>query len=392
MKSSNLFFFIFGRNPKLSLAEIISYFSCRTIPYIPHASDQDFLILEITGKFNPHKVAQDLAGTVKIGKIYIKSAEKDHVPHLLQEEVFYWEDTKSITFALSSYGTQINEQYFQTIFKNMFKEAKQKASLKKPNPSALCNALQRNNFIDIVVCKTDSDYYIGRTIAANDIKQNKRRYEQRPHVDESIGSSIRFSRILVNLSQLSKGKLLDPFCGIGTVVQEALMLGFEVVGSELLKDRVQQCKQNLGWISQQYSIPKTKYEIYHSDIRKLDEIIPRTSIDTVVTEPELGPLLKTIPNFHEAQSIIKSLENLYESTFQIVNLILKSQGTFVMVLPQIITSNGKKVQPNVKTLLNGTQLKTIPNLSGQQLTVSMPLYYKETWHRIGRLVYLFRKQ
>lgn len=393
MSSSALYFFIFGRNPQLSQAELFSYLTSRTIDFSIDLLATSFCILNIKGKLNAKKIAQFLAGTVKLGKIYLTLKEKDNLLSLLHQETFYWEDTKTLNYAISTYGKDLQEQNFQKTFKKLFKEIKQKASLKKPNPSGLWNALQRKDFIDIVVCKSKSTIFIGRTIAAYNIKQNKKRYEQRPHVEETISSSVRFSRILVNLSQKTGGRLLDPFCGIGTILQEALLMGFDVVGSELQKQRVTQSKRNVKWTRAQYNLSKLdhKVEILQSDVRELDKKLPKKSIDTIVTEPELGPFLKSTPSYSEAQSITQSLEDIYISTFRVADTLLKSDGTFIIVLPQIIASNGKKTQPNIQSLIHRTQLRSIPSFSIKEIPISFPIYYKETWHRIGRLIYLFHK-
>ncbi len=393
MSASSLYFFIFGRNPKLSQAELFTYLSSKAIEYSTHTSENEFCILEIKRNWNPEKIAQFLAGTVKLGKIYITTDKKDDLLNLLHQENFYWEDSKTLNYSISTHGSGLHEQYFYELFKKLFKEIKQKTNLKKPNPSGLWNALRRKEFMDIVICKSNSSILIGRTIAAYNINQNKKRYEQRPHVEETISSSVRFSRMLVNLSQKTEGRLLDPFCGIGTILQEALLMGFDVVGSEIQKERVVQCKRNLEWIRTQYLNLKSKhtFEVMQSDVRKLEEKIPKSSIDTIVTEPELGPFLKSTPSHHEAQSIIKSLEDIYISTFRVADALLKPDGTFIMVLPQIEATNGKFSQANIQSLTQGTRLKSISSLSNNDTIISFPLYYKETWHRIGRLIYLFQK-
>jgi tRNA G10 N-methylase Trm11 len=393
MSSSTLYFFIFGRNPKLSLAELSSYFISHSITSTKYCSNHNFLILEITGKFNPHKTANDLAGTVKIGKIYIHTDQPTHLYDLLLKNNFYLEDYKSLNYAISIYGMKLkNEQFFFDEFKKIYKKINQKASLKKPTPSGLCNSLARKNFVDIAICVKNSHYYIGRTLAAYNIKQNKIRYEQRPYIDETIGSSVRFSRILVNLSQKRGGTLLDPFCGIGTVLQEALLSGFDVIGSELEKERIKFCEANLKWVSQQYQLHSPKMQLINSDIRELHTKLQKDSIDTVVTEPELGPLLKSTPTFNSTKSIISSLEDLYLDSFFNIDFLLKTGGTLVIVLPQIQTTNGKKLKPDIQKLVADTNLVPITTINSGYDPIFLPIYYKESYHILGRLVYLFRKQ
>ncbi len=391
MSTSSLYFFLFGRNPKLSLAELLSYLSRKSTVVKNHFLDKNFIILEIKENFNPYEAIKDLAGIVKISKIYLTTDESSSIYDELQHENFYFEDTKNLNYSLTCYGKNFDEQSYFGIFKRIFKELKQKAVVKKPTPSSLWNALQKKDFVDIIVCKMHNTIFFGRTLVSSNIKQYKTRYEQRPHVDESIGSSIRFSKILINLSQ-QQGKLLDPFCGIGTLLQEAILMGFDVSGSELKAERVKFSKINLKWIIQQNNLRSAKFDVIQSDVKDLDKKLPKNSFDTIVTEPELGPLLKKTPTYTQAQSIINSLEDLYISTFRNVNVLLKTNGTFIIVLPQIITLNQKKIKPDLHKLLSNTQLHPISELNLFGIIVPFPLIYHEKWHKLFRLIYLFRKQ
>ncbi|MBN2154549.1 MAG: hypothetical protein JW776_00710 [Candidatus Lokiarchaeota archaeon] len=387
----SLYFFIFGRNPQLSRAELLSYLLSRSISIKSHQAEKDFLLIEVLGSLNFLELTTNLAGTVKFGKIYFITEESNKILDSLRQLNFYIEDTKNLTYSISAYGNNIMESHYHEVFKQLYKESKQKASLKKPTPSGLSNALKKHNFIDLVVCKSQNQFFFGRTIGAYDIKQNKLRYEKRPYVDESIGSSIRISRILVNLSQKVKGKLLDPFCGIGTILQEALLLSFDVLGTDLNSQRVQQCKENLTWIKQQTPKYLPDFDIIQADVKDILFKIPPLSVDTVVTEPELGPLLKNIPNSREAQIIMDSLERLYCIAFYNLDRLLKPSGTMIFVIPEIITTNNKKIRPSVHTLIADTQLRIISEISCEELTVFFPIFYKEKWHKLGRWIYLFHK-
>lgn len=389
--NSHFYFFIFGRNPQLSKAEIISYLASHSIGITSHISGKDFLLLNIPEKINSHKVSQDLASIVKIGRIYLSIQNIHDLTDLLQQMDFYIEDSNTITYSISTYGDKVNSNDFHGIFKQLYKHYKIKALLKNPPPSTLSNALKKTNFVDIVVFHHQNQYYIGRSIASYDIKEDKKRYEQRPHVDESIGSSIRISRILVNLSQKIQGKLLDPFCGIGTILQEAILMGYEVIGSEINPKRVRFCQDNLKWITEQYPNIRPKLEIFQSDVREIYSKIPPLSIDTIVTEPELGPFLKAIPTWMEAKSIIDTLQALYEDAFRVMDDILKPKGTIVFVLPELETTGGKKTRPNIHSLITSTHFKLISEIAYSTISLPLPIFYKEKWHIIGRWIYVFQK-
>ena len=49
--------------------------------------------------------------------------------------------------------------------------------------------------------------------------------------------------------------ILDPFCGTGTVLQEALLRGCDVVGSDLSQKMVDYTTENLAWLQSTFTAP-----------------------------------------------------------------------------------------------------------------------------------------
>ena len=56
-----------------------------------------------------------------------------------------------------------------------------------------------------------------------------------------------------------KGLILDPFCGSGTVLQEALLMGFtQVAGTDLSPKAITDTKENIAWIKEKYNLNAQK--------------------------------------------------------------------------------------------------------------------------------------
>ena len=55
----------------------------------------------------------------------------------------------------------------------------------------------------------------------------------------------RLARACINLTGLTKGKLLDPFCGSGGILMEAGLMGFNVIGYDIDKAQIDRAKINL---------------------------------------------------------------------------------------------------------------------------------------------------
>ncbi|MHA1822229.1 MAG: TRM11 family SAM-dependent methyltransferase, partial [Promethearchaeota archaeon] len=264
-------------------------------------------------------------------------------------------------------GSQISDHriigFIKAYLKNKFKSLRQKAVLKSIPIHALVNSIKDPNFIDFIIFRLNinakgmeknkyfrneylegllgalnetcnRDYplinvrgldkhidllFLGRTIAVHDNRQHKRRYEQRPYIDETIGTSIRIAQILINLithqsvadrdhlectnsnrddmidtsygaeaSKSNRGKamtILDPFAGIGTILQEALIMGYDCIGVEINHERAQMCKKNLEWAKSKFKF-KNSFRVYEGDSRYLTKYIHENSVDYIISEPE----------------------------------------------------------------------------------------------------------
>ena len=89
----------------------------------------------------------------------------------------------------------------------------------------------------------------------------------------------KLARCMVNLSKAHKSQVIyDPFCGTGTVMIEAALMGFETLGSDLLKKMIKGAKLNLNYF-------KVKgHHLIIADALKT----PIHHIDSIVTDPPYG--------------------------------------------------------------------------------------------------------
>ncbi|MHA1727956.1 MAG: TRM11 family SAM-dependent methyltransferase [Promethearchaeota archaeon] len=413
-----IFVFVLGRNPKLSLLEIVTYLNQLDLNFQVEEIIDSALFIKIQDKenrrkFNPFQVADKLAGTIKIGKIYLQSKEEESLDELeeeLEQNNFYCEDFKKIKYAIDFYGNNIDKLFFTSFFKRIFKSMKQKAFMKNIPPHSLAISIKKGDFIDIFVCrsKKTKEYLIGRTLGVYNIKDNKKRYEKRPYIDKSIGTSVRIGRILVNLSRgglssvgsQNKALILDPFCGIGTIMQEALLLGITCKGLDINETRVKQCKINLKWLKNTYKISQNiSYKVISGDSQTLSGIFSANEFDAIVTEPYLGPLLKTIPSPKMARKIIGDLSKLYERFFKEAEIVLKSKGKLVIIIPIFKTTANTTEKINVNFLISKTRLKIFNPYESIPADIPLnigelknPLVYAENWHILKRLIYILEKE
>ena len=177
--------------------------------------------------------------------------------------------------------------------------------------------------------------YTAKTIVVQDFEDYGRRDYQRPVRDEQQGMiPPKVAQIMLNLSGASKGEsVLDPFCGIGTIVQEGLLLGFKMFGSDINRVAIRGSEQNLEWFRNRYHIAAGKYIVNISDAKSVSKLIDKTPISAIVTECTLGPMYGKFPKDDEIAKNFADLKKLYIECFKDISKFLPQKAKIVMCVP-----------------------------------------------------------
>lgn len=178
---------------------------------------------------------------------------------------------------------------------------------------------------DYVLVFYEHEIKLGRTTAVQDYRAFSERDYGRPGRDHWSGMMPpKVARMLVNIAQpKSDSLILDPFCGSGTIVQEALLLGYKnVIGSDISPTAMAATKENLEWLK------LTPKKLFQADARDLLHHLKPHSIDCIVAEGYLGPVR---PN--QTERIQEQMIELYSETFHILAQLLKPTGRLVFALP-----------------------------------------------------------
>jgi tRNA G10 N-methylase Trm11 len=177
--------------------------------------------------------------------------------------------------------------------------------------------------------------YVGKTLTVQDFEDYGRRDYQRPVRDDKQGMiPPKVAQVMLNLSGCKPGStILDPFCGIGTIIQEGLLLGYRMFGSDINRVAVRGSEQNLEWFRNRYKIAPGKYILNTSDATKVAELIGKEKISSIVTECTLGPIYGNYPKEHEIKKNFADLTELYSKTFQEFTKFLPSGAKIVMCIP-----------------------------------------------------------
>ncbi len=153
--------------------------------------------------------------------------------------------------------------------------------------TALHNGLSGKNPRKLELMKTDRGWF--RAIGVQDIDAYTRRDQARPARDARVGMlPPKLAQILINLcGPLKPGAtILDPFCGTGVVLQEALLMGYSACGTDIDKRMVEYTEKNL----KHFNFNNFKLEIGDARNHKW------SNIDAVACEGYLGAPMSQIPS------------------------------------------------------------------------------------------------
>lgn len=115
--------------------------------------------------------------------------------------------------------------------------------------TSLHNGLNGKNSRKIELIKVNSDWYL--SFGVQDIDAYAKRDQARPARDAKVGMlPPKLAQILINLCGPlpSDSTILDPFCGTGVVLQEALLMGYHAYGTDLNERMVNYTEKNLRWL------------------------------------------------------------------------------------------------------------------------------------------------
>src|SRR5690606_12044605 len=171
------------------------------------------------------------------------------------------------------------------------------------------NDLLEEGNVEFLVTGSGAQFSLAKTTGVQDIAAYGKRDHGRPSRDAKVGMlPPKLAQIMLNLASVKPGQtVLDPFCGTGVVLQEALLLGAQACGSDLEPRMVGMARNNLEWLGHEYDIVTSDIPLHSGDARKIDWSCP---FDAVVSELYLGPPLSSEPSHDKLTSITAEIDNL----------------------------------------------------------------------------------
>src|SRR3989338_4961824 len=361
------YFFILGSNPVLSAAEIIALLpgTMVTVREIYRSA----LVVEAEDPIDVNNLMSRLGGTVKIGRLMTEE-EDISVPKAIEFMTGFLTAKvptgRTTDFGYSLYALESSTPIGRAAaltgpfsktgmeVKRLLKEAGIPARWVKAQtgPALTSVAVGKNRLIEggaeFVIITKGGQMRIGVTDCIQPFEEFSETDYGRPSRDTEQGMlPPKLARIMVNLIHVSvpvmEIALLDPFCGSGTVLTEALRMGFDrVYGSDKNQVAIDSTQQNISWLREKGHISAGNHvKLITSDARFLGTQLPERSIDAIVTEPFLGPPRTGDEKRGDMQRQLNELTKLYYECLSAWRRILRPNAPVVMALPVYIVGMEK---------------------------------------------------
>jgi tRNA G10 N-methylase Trm11 len=254
---------------------------------------------------------------------------------------------------------------------------------------------------EVLFCIGKKQTVVATTVGVHDPFEFQKRDIGRPVQRKIFAIPPRLARIMINLASCTDGKsLLDPFCGVGTILQEALLAKGRVIGVDVNPWCVEASRENLEWLKKEYALEEAEYTVLLGDSRRLEKRI-RQEVDCIATEPDLGPALRHVATTPYATKIIDKLRPLYFDFLAEAYGRLKKGGRLVLVTPYIRTRSGKPVTMRIEEKAVTVGFKRVHpfpkevlprgNTARENLMEMTCLVDVGERHKIGREIHVFQK-
>lgn len=248
---------ILGRQPELGLAEVESLFGADALRPVGNSAalvdidPNDVNFRRLGGSIKLAKLLTELPGTDFRKAInYINKTLPDHLQYIPEGK---------IKFGLSVFGLkcQVNDVNRAALtIKKTIKNAGRSIRVVPNNELALGSAQVIHNQLtspvgmELLLIADGDKTLLAQTVAEQDIEAYAARDQGRPKRDSKVGMlPPKLAQIIINLANPAPGStILDPFCGTGVILQEAILMSFGVYGADLEPRMVDYTNDNLKWL------------------------------------------------------------------------------------------------------------------------------------------------
>ncbi|MHA2385615.1 MAG: TRM11 family SAM-dependent methyltransferase [Candidatus Thorarchaeota archaeon] len=367
--------FVLGKNWLLSLAELIVYIRDRGLSEGVKDYSRTTAVVEIEEKLDDEQLVEiqsALGGCFKVGRVvsaYDRSLVEGAFPargkvdkqarKVFQEAPWasrIWSKMRGgkVKFGVSTYPmvgkqTTIDLRRFtlgldEWTKKRILERGARKAvyyiydgpdkrDARRPNVALWPQSIGRHGLLsppnaELLALLMEDTLYIAKTIAVYDSTLQRYRDETRPFMSAEISTSPKICRTLLTLSGARPGDtVLDPFCGTGTLLMEAAMLGMKCIGVDIEQSMVQGTGQNLKWLGSGLG-EWLDFKLIKGDARNVSKLI-------------------------EGHASMDELTSLYREVLESLESCIRPGGRIAMTLP-VVNTTENQVSIDLAPMMDGT--------------------------------------
>ncbi|MBU1613152.1 hypothetical protein KKC87_01835, partial [Patescibacteria group bacterium] len=235
--------FILGRETLLSAAELKAVFEMENIAIERMTSNKN-LFVETHNKIDAVKMINQLGGTIKICEKIECGNSKLEIGNFLCSHIA---DGK-IIFSVSG---DIDNKFGLEI-KKLVKNLGRSVRFVEPKNTA---TIIHNHLVEKGADLNILPEGVFLTRAIQPIESFGKRDFGRPGRDDLSGMlPPKLAMIMVNLARVPReAVILDPFCGSGTILTEAMLLGYgNLIGTDSSEKAIEDTKKNMAWMKQNF--------------------------------------------------------------------------------------------------------------------------------------------
>jgi len=302
-----------------------------------------------------------------------------------------------ITLGISAYGFDTSPREVQKIglvIKQTLKKNGVSLRLVPNTEAALSTATSHHNKLGLsdnkkellIIRGKNGTFCLAESTGAQNITAYTKRDQERPKRDAFVGMlPPKLAQIIINLAAPAPGsRVLDPFCGTGVVLQEALLAGFSAYGTDLADKMIDFSRQNIEWLAQKHRFSGT------IDLHQGDAMAARWQppIDAVACESYLGQPFSAPPSPQKLLQVRDNCDHIISSFLKNISSQLAAGTPLCIAVPAWRDANGGFTHlPLIRRLeAFGFKLVHLRNVSQTDL-----LYYREDQIVARELLVLVKK-
>lgn len=333
------YIFILGTHPAWSVAEISAVLGEQDLLW-----EQERILVKQNAEINASSLIERLGGVLKIASIEDSLPANIAFPELAKvtAKILQTKATRGegkLVFGLSDQGldSSLSLEKLGLQVKKALKQANISSRLVTSKEKELSSVVVGQNKLlskgaELIFYRNGENIVIARTLAIQNYKDLSRRDFGRPARDDHSGMlPPKLAQMMINVAAQPSldGLLLDPFCGSGTIISEAMLMGYQnLMGTDLSEKAINDSRVNAEWLRDLYKLDvRAKFHIKNAT--RLAQFLKVNTVDTIITEPYLGPQR----GLNDTPLVIDELERLYTQALDNFYKILKPGGRVVMVWP-----------------------------------------------------------